>query len=98
MGRSLEPEVGRLETAFPGARGDDSVLCHFGPLSCGTQSGKVHAMSLRFLTYVFAALAGALLLQPGAASAAKNSLTVGMVVEPEGLDPTIAAPTTIREV
>jgi ABC-type dipeptide transport system, periplasmic component len=38
------------------------------------------------------------LLQPGPASAARNSLTVGMVVEPEGLDPTIAAPTTIREV
>ena len=56
-------------------------------------------MSLRSLTHVFAAFAGALfLLQPGPASAAKNSLTVGMVVEPEGLDPTIAAPTTIREV
>jgi len=38
------------------------------------------------------------LLQAGPAGAAKNSLVVGMVVEPEGLDPTIAAPTTIREV
>ncbi len=32
------------------------------------------------------------------AQAAKSTLVVGMVVEPEGLDPTIAAPTTIREV
>jgi peptide/nickel transport system substrate-binding protein len=54
---------------------------------------------LRSLTPFIALFAGALfLLQPGPASAAKNSLTVGMVVEPEGLDPTIAAPTTIREV
>jgi peptide/nickel transport system substrate-binding protein len=34
----------------------------------------------------------------GPAEAAKSSIVVGMVVEPEGLDPTIAAPTTIREV
>ena len=39
-----------------------------------------------------------LLLQAGPAAAAKNTLTVGLVVEPEGLDPTIAAPTVIREV
>ena len=44
------------------------------------------------------AAAGFLLLQAHPAAAAKNTLTVGLVVEPEGLDPTIAAPTVIREV
>ena len=44
------------------------------------------------------AAAGFLLLQAGPAGAAKNTLTIGLVVEPEGLDPTIAAPTVIREV
>jgi len=56
-------------------------------------------MSIRRLTQLLLAFAGSLLLiQPPPALAAKNSLVVGMVVEPEGLDPTIAAPTTIREV
>ncbi len=56
-------------------------------------------MSLRFLARFV--LLVAVLLGPGAAepaAAAKSSLTIGLVVEPEGLDPTIAAPTTIREV
>jgi peptide/nickel transport system substrate-binding protein len=56
-------------------------------------------MSTRILRRLLLVIAGALLLlQAGPAGAAKNSLVVGMVVEPEGLDPTIAAPTTIREV
>jgi peptide/nickel transport system substrate-binding protein len=42
---------------------------------------------------------GCLLLFPAAAAlAAKNSVVIGLVVEPEGLDPTIAAPTAIRVV
>jgi len=77
------------------AGGGDSVVRHFEPSSHEFQSGK--PMFLRPL--FFALFAAALVLQPiGFARAAKNSLTVGLVVEPEGLDPTIAAPTTIREV
>src|SRR5215467_9678302 len=61
------------------------------------------AMSLRSLmrslALPLALLAcGFALLQPAPARAAKDTLTIGLVVEPEGLDPTIAAPTTIREV
>ena len=59
-------------------------------------------MSLRSLmrSLVLPALLAATLalLQATPAAAAKNTLTIGLVVEPEGLDPTIAAPTTIREV
>src|SRR5215471_2541862 len=39
-----------------------------------------------------------LLFPSTAALAAKNSVVIGLVVEPEGLDPTIAAPTAIRVV
>src|SRR6516162_1234289 len=88
-------------------RGDDSVRAHFGPSSERTQSENMAAMSLRSLMRsllrplirpLALAAAALLLLQAGPAAAAKNTLTVGLVVEPEGLDPTIAAPTVIREV
>jgi peptide/nickel transport system substrate-binding protein len=56
-------------------------------------------MGVRALLGAMLLAASCLALGPGPALAApKSTLTVGMVVEPEGLDPTIAAPTSIREV
>jgi peptide/nickel transport system substrate-binding protein len=55
-------------------------------------------MSLRSLSRLFLVTAWLVLLHGGLAEAAKSSLVVGLVDEPLGLDPTIAAPTTIREV
>ena len=54
---------------------------------------------LRSLAFVSAlACAVSLAGLAGAEAAPKTSLVVGMAVEPPGLDPTVAAPTAIREV
>jgi peptide/nickel transport system substrate-binding protein len=55
-------------------------------------------MSLRSLLRLFFIAACLVLLHGGLAAAQKSSLVVGLVDEPLGLDPTVAAPTTIREV
>ncbi|MCW6507232.1 ABC transporter substrate-binding protein [Lichenifustis flavocetrariae] len=46
---------------------------------------------------VFASLLAAM-TPPAIAASSRDSLTLGMPVEPSGLDPTVAAPTAIREV
>jgi peptide/nickel transport system substrate-binding protein len=55
-------------------------------------------MCLRSLLRLFFVTAWLVMLHLGGAQAGKLSLVVGLVDEPLGLDPTIAAPTTIREV
>src|SRR6218665_2541025 len=56
------------------------------------------ARMLKGATFGLAMAAGVFLTQAGAEAAAKTALTVGMAVEPSGLDPTIATPVAIGQV
>ncbi|MGK6311759.1 ABC transporter substrate-binding protein [Neorhizobium sp. DT-125] len=56
------------------------------------------ATMLRGAAFGFAMAAGLFLAQAGAEAAPKTAITVGMSVEPTGLDPTIAAPVAIGQV
>ena len=56
------------------------------------------ATMLRSAAFGFAMAAGLFLAQTGAQAAPKTAITVGMSVEPTGLDPTAAAPVAIGQV
>ncbi|WP_210008289.1 ABC transporter substrate-binding protein [Neorhizobium galegae] len=56
------------------------------------------ATILKSAAFGLAISAGLLLGQTGAEAAAKTAITVGMAIEPAGLDPTVAAPVAIGQV
>src|SRR5262249_55197882 len=103
-------ELGRIQMMH-GGLGDHGILWRSGPLPqwvaviawspifesswCEFQSGK----PMFLCTLLFPLLTAVLIIAPASRlPAAMNSLTVDPVVEPEGLDPTIAAPPAIRAV
>ncbi|MDE1157609.1 MAG: ABC transporter substrate-binding protein [Neorhizobium sp.] len=59
---------------------------------------KASAFSLKGAVFAAIATVGLIAAATGAEAAAKTSVTIGMSVEPTGLDPTVAAPVAIGQV